>query len=275
MCTLSVTDVKVTGFACSAVLQKYICGGHEFKSFFVLLQLDMQAISSMSHVDLAEFLSAVGDRVAVFKFCMSHVQTGGGEAVGQKKQNLLAVVRTKLNEQSMRKKRKGSLSQTKANDCEDNVMFDKHTAVNRSTRIVELGWMHNNMQIRARNGGGTRDVAVCKSATKQKLIYHAKSLFWPDGQSYYGKAEHFQFELLDFKLNVMDDAVTVGELYDASHLRRMRFYLKSCDVDKLAGEVTDDDSYLPDASFVRRVSTLFLLTVDANAVMRNSNSLIL
>ena len=49
----------------------------------------------------------------------------------------------------------------------------------KKTRRLELGWIHEGRQVRKKNGGGTRNIDVLKTATKKDLIKNCKEMFFP------------------------------------------------------------------------------------------------
>lgn len=95
----------------------------------------------------------------------------------------------------------------------------------KTTRKIELGWIHEGKQVRKRCGGGTRVLDVNKNATKKDLLSHAKELFFPHGKSKKGNWEEFTHNVYDFKESELDDHTNVGELYTVSKFGILRFYL--------------------------------------------------
>lgn len=95
----------------------------------------------------------------------------------------------------------------------------------KSSRKIELGWIHEGKQVRKRCGGGTRILDISKDSTKKDLMSHAKELFFPHGESKKGKWEEFTHSIYDFKESELEDSVTVGELYTLSKFGILRFYL--------------------------------------------------
>ena len=57
----------------------------------------------------------------------------------------------------------------------------------KSSRKIELGWIHEGKQMRKRSGGGTRVLEVSKNTTKTDILSHAKEQFFPGGESTKGK----------------------------------------------------------------------------------------
>lgn len=73
----------------------------------------------------------------------------------------------------------------------------------KTTRKIELGWIHDNRHVRKRSGGGTRVLDVRKSATKTDILSLAKKLFFPNDNSTMGKWEEFTHELTSRKRKLM------------------------------------------------------------------------
>lgn len=61
----------------------------------------------------------------------------------------------------------------------------------KSSRKIELGWMHDGKQLRKCSDGATRVLEVSKNSTKKDILSHAKELFFPGGESKKGKWEDF------------------------------------------------------------------------------------
>lgn len=101
----------------------------------------------------------------------------------------------------------------------------------KKNRKIEIGWMHYDedtevfKQVRARGGGGTRKVDICKDAKKSDILRVAAGLFFPDGANIKGPLTDFDCDLKDYKEMIVDDALTVGELYHDTKLNMLRFYL--------------------------------------------------
>ncbi|KAK7944641.1 hypothetical protein WMY93_000369 [Mugilogobius chulae] len=97
----------------------------------------------------------------------------------------------------------------------------------KTTRKIELGWLHEGKQIRKRSGGGTRVVSVSKDSKKQDLLIMTKDLFFPNDESQFGKWEEFDKDIKDFKETPINDVITVGELYNQHKFGILRFYLST------------------------------------------------
>lgn len=108
----------------------------------------------------------------------------------------------------------------------------------KSSRRIELGWIHEGKQMRKRSGGGCRVFEVSKNSTKTDILSHAKELFFPGVELKKGKWEDFLHDIYDFKGSHLDESSTVGELYTVSKCGILRLYLNTtCFVDSSDTEV--------------------------------------
>ena len=76
-----------------------------------------------------------------------------------------------------------------------------------------------------RCGGGTRKLVVNTTVNKAALLELGKELFFPNGISKKGSVCDFEFEVTEFSEKVIDDEVTIEDLYEATKLPMLRFYL--------------------------------------------------
>lgn len=83
----------------------------------------------------------------------------------------------------------------------------------KTTRKMELGWIHDNRQVRKRRGGGTGVLDINKSATKTEILSQAKKLFLPNEKSTMGKWEEFSHNIVNFQEAQVDEDVSVGKYY--------------------------------------------------------------
>lgn len=109
----------------------------------------------------------------------------------------------------------------------------------KSSRIINIGWVLNGMTVREKNGGGTRSVSIDKSARKTDILEKGLNLFFPGGISAkIGELSKYSYELLDFKLHTLNDNYTVGEMYNMTGINLLRFYLST---KILEAEVSSDE----------------------------------
>ncbi|CAG9765750.1 unnamed protein product [Ceutorhynchus assimilis] len=120
----------------------------------------------------------------------------------------------------------------------------KETASKKTTRIIELGWMYASdteefRQVRKLSGGGTRQIQVEQSAKVSLLREKAIELFFPGGISPKGKISDFASVLLvDFKLNALDETLTVKQYFELTALTKLRFYLATRNLNEESSEIS-------------------------------------
>ena len=171
---------------------------------------------------LSAYLPLVGDRVSVRKFCQQHCQSDSGYS---RKEALFEKLRQNL------KKRKASCAVDGTAEEEEKCAAKCTGNAQKEKRNIEIGWLHgsskdNLCQVRKKRGGGTRKVAVSKSATRRELMDVALQYFFPDGESsQFGNLEYFVCGLTDFKHCDVGCNDTVGKLYETTGLPMLRFYL--------------------------------------------------
>lgn len=180
-------------------------------------QIDAFAIQDIDDESLARYIPAYGDRIATRRYCMDKQRKKAEET---SKMSLLDKLRQKMR----------TTSTNRAGAYEPGASsvgprrFTLRNAL-KTTRKIELGWIHDGKQVRKRCGGGTRLLDVNKTATKMDLLFHAKELFFPEGKSKKGNWEDFIHNVYDFKECELDDHTDVGELYTLSKFGILRFYL--------------------------------------------------
>ena len=176
----------------------------------------------MSDANLAEYLPLYGDRQAVKHFCQQELS----EFTASRRKNLLKKLRARIYS-----KRSRTLSNSESEEETRNK--NKKLSGNRNTvkgRRVELGWLNFDQktnsykQVRARTGGGTRQLNIEKSVTAMELLKTAKELFFPGGKSVRGSLETYTASLRDFQEEPVDLTSTVEALYKKSKTRILRFY---------------------------------------------------
>ncbi|VDI74013.1 Hypothetical predicted protein [Mytilus galloprovincialis] len=101
----------------------------------------------------------------------------------------------------------------------------------KKMRRVDFGWaiLDVNTQefkkLREPTGGGIRKTELDKDTNTISLLNIALDLFFVNGKSPHGHLDEFTYKLTDFKLGDLDDAITVGELYELTKVKILRLYL--------------------------------------------------
>jgi hypothetical protein len=75
----------------------------------------------------------------------------------------------------------------------------------KSTRKIQMGWLHNGTQIKKKKGGGTRKVDVDREACKAELIELGKDMFFPEDTSTMGNIDEFHFDIFYSKQTPLKD----------------------------------------------------------------------
>ncbi|KAL7385064.1 hypothetical protein ABVT39_014563 [Epinephelus coioides] len=190
---------------------------------FVKEKIDTDTVLLMDDETMKRFLPALGDRVALKRFCEGKQKHQINQS---RKQHLLETLRRKM------KMRTRSRSPNTSSEEENHprTVYGQVTG-KKTTRRIELGWIHNHRQVRARNGGGTRKLTVSKETDYEGLLQIGKDLFFPEGQSTKGSLEDFTYKIWDFKENEMPYDCTVGAMYEKVKMGILRFYLASFDIE--------------------------------------------
>ncbi|CAG9763530.1 unnamed protein product [Ceutorhynchus assimilis] len=171
---------------------------------------------------LQEIFPKAGDQLAVLHFCRREVMP--------KKQGLIDRLKSKIQERNAAHFGESSKK--------------KETASKKTTRIIELGWMYASdteefRQVRKLSGGGTRQIQVEQSAKVSLLREKAIELFFPGGISPKGKISDFASVLLvDFKLNALDETLTVKQYFELTALTKLRFYLATRNLNEESSEIS-------------------------------------
>ncbi|XP_056283226.1 uncharacterized protein LOC130201972 [Pseudoliparis swirei] len=184
-------------------------------------KIDASTIQLMTDEELKTYLPSYGDRLAVSGFCQrkenSHSNTRKSKLFERLKQKLA-------------KRKHFDEGGSSTSEGERSHPSQKRNAL-KTMRKIEIGWMHYDdekevfKQVRARRGGGTRKVDVSKDAQKRDLIQEAIGLFFPDNINSLGSLTDFELDLKDYQEVMVDNVITVGQLYIDTKLPLLRFYL--------------------------------------------------
>jgi len=204
--------------------------------------MDVEAISMASEKLLRELgLDAKGDILAV-QSLTNRPQPAANTEYEERKRKLIEELQKGRNKEKKQK-----------------VFEPASTKI--KTRKILLGWMHRAAQpnkyvtVRNSNGGGSRRVEMPINASKTDIIEDAKKLFFPEGISTYSMVDEMQFELANFKGDLiacpMDDGAkfTLLNYIEKHKLSHVRLYLastKSC-----AEEKDDDDGDDDEKTFMK------------------------
>lgn len=129
--------------------------------------MDLEAVKQSSDDLLKSLgLNGSGDILNLRRFCQQPNKSSEDNDNEDRKRKLL---------EAFLEKRKGKKSSK------------SKVAEKEKTKKIQLGWMHFDQEknkfvsVRLAKGGGTRDVEVLASASKEHLINEAELLFFPNG----------------------------------------------------------------------------------------------
>lgn len=99
-------------------------------------------------------------------------------------------------------------------------------------RKIELGWFDYDFksmeyhQVKTLiKGGGTRGVSGLKTWKPKDILEHGEKIFFPKGVSRRGKLSDFNFELRDFSAQAIPSESTVGDMYESTVVKMLRYYI--------------------------------------------------
>ncbi|KAK0135211.1 hypothetical protein N1851_028966 [Merluccius polli] len=191
-------------------------------------KIDKAVLMLITDQQLAHYIPTYGDRLAVISFCQQQLRTPDRET-------LLDRIREKIGDR--KKKRRPMPSES------SRMARKQNTSGEKEERKIEIGWLHYShphfTQVRTRHGGGTRHITVHKTTTVQQVLETGNRLFFPNGFSTKGSQENFHFEVCDFKRNVIPFEETVGNLYETTKLKLLRFYI--CTKHKLSDQSSEEE----------------------------------
>ena len=177
----------------------------------------------MDDSQLAKFVPLFGDRIAAKEEAKRLLGKGNTQlASSNKKHKLMAKLLEKVTHKT---EEAGVSSEVRRKERSGNRNASK------STRRVELGWMHYNnetktyKQVRAANGGGTRHLNVGHSLTMADLMEMGKNLFFPGSLSPKGLLSEFEFKIADFSGSILPLSITVAEIYNSMKIKILRVYM--------------------------------------------------
>ena len=130
----------------------------------------------------------------------------------------------------------------------------------KSQRKIHLGWLHFDpsqkryVSVRLLKGGGTRTVSVEVNSNVQDLVKIGKSIFFPNGDSFFGNIAEMRFSVGNFKCQEIVKNLTLSKYIDDNALSRDRVRLNlMTKSDKKQCESLESDGDLPPAFEVDRM----------------------
>ena len=234
-----------------------------------LFQINEQVLPLLTDEELEQYIPLRGQRVLARNFCTNSSSNTLAKAPNlvenlqedtpsplpslcndnlQRKADAIAKVREKLSAGSKKTGKKSS------------ELGSKHKNI-RKERTVEIGWSHFNSrerryaQVRQPCGGGTRHPKMLKSSTKTDILKEAVEPFKP-------LVSETDMDLdISFDVSgqmIMGNDETIGELYEKTKLRYLRFYL----ISKYKND-SDYDSSLPDIPVINLPGALIAADISS------------
>ena len=129
-----------------------------------------------------------------------------------------------------------------------------------SQRKILLGWLHFDpsqkryVSVRLLKGGGTRTVSVEVNSNVQDLVKIGQSIFFPNGESFFGNIAEMRFSVGNFKCQEIVKNLTLSKHIDDNALSRdrVRLYLMTKS-DKKQCESLESDHERPPVFEVDRM----------------------
>ena len=194
--------------------------------------MDVSAVLNASERILEQLgLTKAGDRLNLTAFCKSAQENNGRP--GKPQEDTTTKKKALLEAFLSRKKIKKT-----SNDLKP--VQEKKEKI--KTRKVHLGWKHFREEddayflVPLSKGGGSRTVDVPVTSSKVDLYLTCKNLFFPNGESLFGKADDMVMNLTNFKDEKIGETITVGDCVvpfninnymEAHKMKTVRLYLQS------------------------------------------------
>ena len=147
--------------------------------------MDVQAVCGADDNTIRQLgIATKGDLVALRVFCRRYTEKPHGEDRETKKKQLLSILTASGSSKKSVKKSK-----------------EKSSTDDNKKKRLELGWLHQSgdedvyVNVRAKDGGGTRVVELPGNSRKMDIIAYGKKLFFPDGSSPLARADDLTFQL--------------------------------------------------------------------------------
>ena len=225
--------------------------------------MDKSAIENCSDEILVNMgLTKVGDRLAFRGFCNQE----SNDKKTMRKRGLL--------EAFLNIRKKPSSSKASKKDVNPVVIPNKEKKEKIKTRKIQLGWLHFDekkqkfVSVRLIKGGGTRDVDVPMTFTKDDIMKLCMELFFPNGNSEFaGDAKRLNFRLANFKNEKIEDILHVGEMEVPFTITN---YIRAYQTNKVRLYLTSSQKNMSIVEEENEISALF--SVDDNQMQDESAS---
>lgn len=206
--------------------------------------MDVSAVVQASDDLLRQLgLEQAGDRLSLRAFCDRESETGSKSGEGKEsKEKKRTLLESFLRKKSKRPKPAGDLSSKRAIE---------------KSRRVQLGWKHYKghakgfVPVPLAKGGGTRTISMPTTSNRIDLIQEGKALFFPKGESMFGRVEDMTFTLANFRdeevgLTIETEnreiAFNLRNYIEAYKAKTVRLYLRSKRNDADCEPLSADDA---------------------------------
>lgn len=202
-------------------------------NILISLQIDFATSIDLSDEQIKTIIPVtLGDLHATKRFC--------SDALKKNKQNARCtslIQKWKKKTKAAMKLKTDKSDSTTGND-DDGQPDRRHIKLvgnqnaSKMERKIELGWFdydfksmeYHQVKILIK-GGGTRGVSALKTWKPKDILEHGKKIFFPKGVSKRGKLSNFSFELRDFSAQAIPSESTVGDMYESTDVKMLRYYI--------------------------------------------------
>lgn len=169
--------------------------------------MDISAVLNATDDVLKDMgLSTAGDRLSLHGFCSTTQETQQNkEKESQRKRLLEAFMSSRKDRSTKLVASSGKQQQKKKLEKEK-----------KKTKRVQFGWKHfrdeaeDYVLVPLSKGGGSRYATMLLSSNRMDVMKLCKSIFFPNGESYYGKEEDMLFAIGNFHNEQMGITLVVN-----------------------------------------------------------------
>lgn len=220
--------------------------------------MDISAVLNANDDVLKDMgLSTAGDRLSLRGFCTTAQETQQNKEKESKRRRLLEAFMSSKKDRSMKLVTSSGNQQQKK----------KLAKEKEKTKRVQVGWKHFRGEVEdyvlvpLAKGGGSRYATMPLSSNRMEVRKLCKSIFFPNGESYYGKAEDMVFAIGTFHNEQMGVTLEVdgkevpfniANYMEAFKLKDVRLYLLS---KKVTSSSDESDDGLPPMTTSRDPTT--------------------
>ena len=207
--------------------------------------MDISAVLNASDDVLKDMgLSTAGDRLSLRGLCSAAQEKQQKEEKDSKRRRLLQAFLSS-------KKDRSTKSMTARGTQQEKKKLEKEK---KKSKRVQVGWKHFREEVEdyvfvpLSKGGGSRYATMLLSSNRIDIMKLCKSIFFPNGVSYYGKTEDMLFSIGNFhheemgvtlEVNGRELPFNIGNYMEAFKLKDVRLYLLSKKVTTSSDESDD------------------------------------